>query len=734
MPLLLVNNGHTVNMELTPNGPAAYIKGGMLRDRFVTQCVHFHWGSLGTKGSEHAFNGDRYDAEIHIIHKNAKYSDKSVEEASKLPDGLAVLAIMINAVLRVEDTPLNKIFDALPQVIQYNSNGTIYGYVTVQQFLGDIDTTRFYTYKELSDEAVEVAPGEFNYDKQGADWTGTCRNGKQQSPIDFEDRTIITKYLPRIRFEFYNTMMKSLTVINNGLTVSIDLPVIAPISKISGGLMRDEFQPMSIHFHWGSPNSMGSEHAFNHERYDVEMHIVHKNLRYFDKSVGEASGLKDGLAVLAIMLKAAPVPRLEANPLYKIFDTLPQIIPYQSNATINGDFSLKQLLNHVENGDYYSYKGSLTTPDCGESVTWTVFKNVVHFPQSEISKLWSLRDSRNRPLINNYRKLQDINYRYVYYRPDTAGNMNIFYIGGLGLKAQFLLLSAFIFGCSLAELQLSDEYLSDIRADAAVDNAAGEYNYDRQGADWEGTCQEGRKQSPIDLLSSDAIVESLPEIRFQNYDQNLQTPLLVVNNGYSANMVLPPNVDGKRASISGGLLPGVFEAQSVHLHWGSRSTMGSEHAINYERFDVEIHVVHKNVKYSNLTEASENSDGLAVLGVMLRASRRSRLQRTGLNRIFDVLPQIIPYEANATITDRLTVKQLLGNISPAEFFTYEGSLTTPGCAESVTWTVFKDVASFPESQISKLWNLRDSRQRELINNYRELQRTNDRLVFFRPRR
>ncbi|KAM8706788.1 hypothetical protein ACLKA7_010966 [Drosophila subpalustris] len=149
MPLVLVNNGHTVNMELIPNGPAAYIKGGMLRDRFVAQCVHFHWGSLGTKGSEHAFNGDRYDAEIHIIHKNAKYSDKSVEEASKLPDGLAVLAIMINAVLRVEDTPLNKIFDALPQVIQYNSNGTIYGHVTVQQFLGNIDTTKFYTYKGI---------------------------------------------------------------------------------------------------------------------------------------------------------------------------------------------------------------------------------------------------------------------------------------------------------------------------------------------------------------------------------------------------------------------------------------------------------------------------------------------------------------------------------------------------------------------------------------------------------
>ncbi|XP_034489032.1 carbonic anhydrase 2-like [Drosophila innubila] len=307
---------------------------------------------------------------------------------------------------------------------------------------------------------------------------------------------------------------------------------------------------------------------------------------------------------------------------------------------------------------------------------------------------------------------------------------------GVGLEVQFLLLSAISFISSRADLQLSDEYLSEIRADVAVDKAAGEYNYDQQGADWPGTCNEGKKQSPIDLIKRDAIVKSIPEIRFNNYDKSLQTPLLVVNNGHTANMVLPANSGGNRASISGGMLPGVFEAQSVHFHWGSPNTAGSEHAIDFERYDVETHIVHKNTKYSNLTvgEASEYWDGLAVLGAMLRASRGSPLQRSGLHRIFNVLPEIIPYEANATITGQLTVRELLGNISPAEFFTYNGSLTTPNCAESVTWTVFKDVASFPQGQISKLWNLRDSRRRELINNYRELQDLNNRPVYFRQRR
>jgi len=50
---------------------------------------------------------------------------------------------------------------------------------------------------------------------------------------------------------------------------------------------------------------------------------------------------------------------------------------------------------------------------------------------------------------------------------------------------------------------LSDEYLSEIRADAEVDRAAGEYNYDQQGADWTGTCRNGQNQSPIDLITAE---------------------------------------------------------------------------------------------------------------------------------------------------------------------------------------------------------------------------------------
>ncbi|XP_023169637.2 carbonic anhydrase 14-like [Drosophila hydei] len=304
---------------------------------------------------------------------------------------------------------------------------------------------------------------------------------------------------------------------------------------------------------------------------------------------------------------------------------------------------------------------------------------------------------------------------------------------GLGVMLQFLLLAALGIAHLQAKIRLSEAYLNAISADDAAEQASGSYNYDQQGRDWEGLCQDGQQQSPIPLTYNEAIVTGIPRIHFYNYDQNLESPLVLTNNGHTANMVLPPTQNGQRAYINGGLLPGSFEAQSVHFHWGSANSKGSEHSINFQRYDVEMHIVHKNIRYAHQTvaEASAYWDGLAVLGVMFRAVDRAFSQNTGLLRIFNRLPLIIPYQANTTVAGRLTAGQLLGNIITGEFYSYNGSLTTPDCAESVTWTVFKDVAELPRRQIMKLWNLQESRMRPLINNYRALQDINDRPIYYR---
>jgi len=44
----------------------------------------------------------------------------------------------------------------------------------------------------LSNEAAVQDSGEFNYDQQGDDWMGTCRDGKNQSPINLTDHDVST--------------------------------------------------------------------------------------------------------------------------------------------------------------------------------------------------------------------------------------------------------------------------------------------------------------------------------------------------------------------------------------------------------------------------------------------------------------------------------------------------------------------------------------------------------------
>jgi len=65
------------------------VEGGALK---ILQ-MHAHWGSASGKGSEHTMDGVEYDAELHIVHYNAKYGDPSV--AVDKPDGLAVLGMFI---------------------------------------------------------------------------------------------------------------------------------------------------------------------------------------------------------------------------------------------------------------------------------------------------------------------------------------------------------------------------------------------------------------------------------------------------------------------------------------------------------------------------------------------------------------------------------------------------------------------------------------------------------------
>jgi carbonic anhydrase len=134
----------------------------------------------------------------------------------------------------------------------------------------------------------------------------------------------------------------------------------------------------------------------------------------------------------------------------------------------------------------------------------------------------------------------------------------------------------------------------------------------------------------------------------------------------------------------------------------------SEHTINGENLDLEMHVVH-------LTP----SGGLgAVLGIFFDVERGG-----DENNWF--LSQMQGLASTDSIYGRLNFKDFLMELDHDDFWSYDGSLTTPPCSEGVKWSVLKSVQPISRDQLAlfgKYWvdgsNVRgkgDNRQTQPLN-------------------
>uniref|UniRef100_A0A1I8PBT6 Carbonic anhydrase n=1 Tax=Stomoxys calcitrans TaxID=35570 RepID=A0A1I8PBT6_STOCA len=241
----------------------------------------------------------------------------------------------------------------------------------------------------------------------------------------------------------------------------------------------------------------------------------------------------------------------------------------------------------------------------------------------------------------------------------------------------------------------------------------------------------GLRQSPINIQSESTFLIPMPALKFTYYDIPLKGPVTLSNNGHSVDVGVTPTINGKRPFITGGTLNGIYEAMGIHFHWGSSSSRGSEHTIDNRRYDAEMHIVHKSIKYDTIEEAIKHPDGLAVLGIMFKSSLKVNRYYPGLNKIFDKLPSVLPYQSSTPISGQISLSQLLGDLNTKHFYTYQGSLTTPGCFEAVTWHVFPEPLAISRSNMEKFSGILDSNDKPMINNYRPVQRLNARQVYYR---
>lgn len=99
-------------------------------------------------------------------------------------------------------------------------------------------------------------------------------------------------------------------------------------------------------------------------------------------------------------------------------------------------------------------------------------------------------------------------------------------------------------------------------------------------------------------------------------------------------MAVGRTVNGFKPFITGGGLNGVYEVAQLHFHWGSPQVKGSEHALGGQKYDLEMHIVMKNIKFASDEQARDDPFGLAVMGVLFKSVDVMNLMKIKSDKIY----------------------------------------------------------------------------------------------------
>ena len=247
----------------------------------------------------------------------------------------------------------------------------------------------------------------------------------------------------------------------------------------------------------------------------------------------------------------------------------------------------------------------------------------------------------------------------------------------------------------------------------AQSSTKSDFSYTAQG-EWPGVCTTGRRQSPINIITSNVQCSTnLWPLQFNNgYSQLVSGSW--ENNGHSVDFAL----DDKANAIMTTPV-GQYKLYDIHFHWGAGQGQGSEHLINGRASELEIHFVHN--KYPNNVPDTAK-DAKAVLSI------RGSMRYIPINGIYSQLDvtSIRSYGSKVPISG-IYLPALFPH--SGDYYYYGGSLTTPNCNEVVQWFLPKEEIVVPANYLANLRTVRDKNGNLLTFNYRNTQALNGRIVY-----
>lgn len=180
------------------------------------------------------------------------------------------------------------------------------------------------------------------------------------------------------------------------------------------------------------------------------------------------------------------------------------------------------------------------------------------------------------------------------------------------------------------------------------------------------TCADGTAQSPINISGTKPT--PLKNLAFDYTEGEAG----IFNNGHTVEAE-PLGEEANTVTIGGTVYP----FAQFHFH------APSEHEINGMHYPAEVHFVHKTAEGK-----------IAVVGVFLKAGKKANADWAPFVEKMNTATS----DPEATLVDLDWEKLLPENRQTVR---YNGSLTTPGCAEGVKWNVFTHPVVLSQAQINE---------------------------------
>ncbi|XP_052286944.1 carbonic anhydrase-related protein 10-like [Dreissena polymorpha] len=256
----------------------------------------------------------------------------------------------------------------------------------------------------------------------GPAWWGTkwpiCTMGRYQSPIDIlPDKLLFDPNLTGVVFSSEKKINGNLTNTGNDITLFVD-DVIVPLINATSGPLQYVYHLHHIKLHFGHDEASGSEHTVNGQAFPAEIQLYMFNADLY-ANYTQAMSSPNGLVAVSIFLEVGKI----GNEAYTMISNALTHIPTKGQQHRVHGLPLSVLLPQTK--EYITYEGSLTQPQCQETVTWVIFNKPIYITEQQLTQLRNVNKEGGSHLLifGNIRPSQPMYNRLVRtninFRPKT---------------------------------------------------------------------------------------------------------------------------------------------------------------------------------------------------------------------------------------------------------------------------------------------------------------------------